>query len=339
MANRILTEGGDGILKEDGSGSIATGVVVVAFAEAGASTCTAGATTPGIDTSAANYLLVFLATATGAAVPSFTDSKGNVYAQLDQFNSSEQRITAYGSIPSSVGAAHTIALPAAGAVCGSIQFLALSVTPKFIVDGLNHSAANTTFLRPGPVTPSKDYAWVLAIAANADVGGSFTIEAPYTIIQQQPCVSGAHYGMCMAWQSQYLREVTNPGFGFTGGSNATTMILAFLDGDAGGVRVTQSVVEAVGSGTSAEMVSQFIVEVLSPSTSPVRYSQFEAEVLTKREGVFYTQMVVEVLSGPPPEKNPPKGNQGGHHGSPHGKKVFNTSSWMPWAEVNFFGSN
>jgi len=272
QGSKLLKEDGAALLQEDSTYlllDIPT-FALVAFSQGSASTCAVGASTTAVDTTGATALFVAIANSINVSVPTFIDSKGNVYTQVDTYTVAENRLTIFHCTPTpaKLGTGHIITVPVNGSACPSVHFLAFKADQNFVFGPKSHAYVNGASLSPGTITPTKANSMVLAIACNANVGGTFAIDSSFTIIQELSCGSGQHYGMCSAWKTQTAIATESPLFTFTGGSNSTAFIMSFGENAPTGADVSALPLLVLGSGPAPIAVSAAPLLVLNIMPPP-----------------------------------------------------------------------
>lgn len=137
-------------------------------------------TTGTIDTTGAT-LLVAVATGTGSADPTISDSKSNSWTELtDETVPGGESVRLFYSIPSSVGAGHTVTVDDSGHR-PSVVFYSFSgthATTPFDQESAGGNNFGST-VQPGSVTPSEDNC-VIVQGVAFNVNGTFSINGSYT---------------------------------------------------------------------------------------------------------------------------------------------------------------
>jgi hypothetical protein len=78
------------------------------------------------------------------------------------------------------------------------------------------SAASSTTIAPGSVTPSVNGEVIVAFAVASNASTGYTVTASMTISDQLPLDSGQYYGGCMAYLVQTTAGAVNPTFTASG---------------------------------------------------------------------------------------------------------------------------
>lgn len=207
---------------------------LIASTQKGSTDGGATAVTPAIDTTGADLLIALVATwhfASGVAV---SDSKGNIWTPVvNQTQGLEVRVSMFRCRPTVVGSGHTLTFTPVEPVFPTVHFLAFSCAGVAKpTDQTSGAGANAGSLAAGSITPSDDDALVIAAAANANVGGGFSIDGGFTIAEQTSCAGGQHYGLGTAYLIQTAPAAANPSWTFSGAANASAVIASLLDGGA-----------------------------------------------------------------------------------------------------------
>jgi hypothetical protein len=203
--------------------------------------------------------------------------------------------------------------------------------PQFVVTG-----ANSSVIQFIGVTPDRPDSLVVFGGSAENNWVPSGVSSPFTVDQGIAGLGAIAYGTFLGHVIQTSPVGAEPLVTMTGTGNINGIEFALLDA-LGEMRVSQDVVEVAWPGDTAGRVSQDVVEVAHDGATVGRLSQDVIETAFWTLGARVSQDCVEVAYSIL-DKVPPKGNNG-HHGSPQGKKTFNTSNWIPWCEVNFFGGN
>lgn len=204
---------------------------------AAASTNDNSATTSGVDTTGANFLIIASADFVTRATES--DSKGNTYTDLTAQNVSGSRGTQlhYSENPT-VGSAHT----ATASATTSYPAVALGAFSGWATSSSFDQQNGATFtgsdnnISTGSVTPSEANEVVIAAVTHSSSGA--TIPSGYTQIGQASA-SANSVGLALAYQIQTTATATNPNWVIdTNSSNLAAVIATFKAAAAGGARAT-----------------------------------------------------------------------------------------------------
>lgn len=203
---------------------------------AAASTNDNSATTSGVDTTGANFLIIAHADFSTRATES--DSKGNTYTDLTAQNVSGSRGTQlhYCENPT-VGSAHT-ATASATTSYPAVAFGAFSgVATSSSFDqqnGATFVGAGNSDISTGSVTPSEANEVVITAVTHSSTGA--TIPSGYTQIGQVAASANA-VGLALAYQIQTTATATNPNWVIdTNSNNLAAVIATFKQAGAGGTR-------------------------------------------------------------------------------------------------------
>lgn len=166
------------------------------------------ATTASMDTTGADFLVVFIATDGSFTV---SDSKSNTwsYATVGSFG----RI-AY-CRPTSVGTGHTFSTPVSYSYVFAAAFSGSATSPfdaESSGGGTNQFAANGVSFsgEPGSVTPAEtDELFITGIALGYDAG-SAAIDDGFTVLQSQAGVPSNAYGGALAYKIKTDSTAENP---------------------------------------------------------------------------------------------------------------------------------
>lgn len=188
-----------------------------------------GGTAAGINTTGASIIVIslcyYFARVSG---PTVTDSNGNTYTALTEYNNSTasaQRL--YYCASPVVGSGHTFTVSGSGIFCSFYvsAFSGTAASPFDVENGAGTSSFSSS-LQPGSVTPS---------AANSLIVSGLTIEGTpilaidsgFSITDQSPYLPGMTYGGALAYLIQGAASPVNPTWSITGGANATASIAVF----------------------------------------------------------------------------------------------------------------
>lgn len=158
------------------------------------------ATTSAVDTTGANLIVIEVNWFSGSAT--ISDSKGNTWTALTQFQGSLSRYTTrlYYCINPTVGTGHTFTAAATIVVVNVAVFSKTGSAPAFDVqNGLNYTSANTTTIQPGSLTPAGNNELFILGACFNDIGTTAlpaTADSSFNSTDQSKQGSNLLYGAC-----------------------------------------------------------------------------------------------------------------------------------------------
>lgn len=178
-----------------------------------------GATTSGVDTSTATFLVAVAAYASIVTGFSFGDNKSNSFTALTEYSGGALgRVRVYYCANATVGSGHTVTLGGTN-LFGSVCFAAFSgvklSSPFDAENGAGSLAVSTQ--QAGSVSPAEGGELLIAGLAFSPAG-TITTDESYTVVEQQD--AGDDIGSALAWAIK--NESTNPTF--TKGGTAGQMI-------------------------------------------------------------------------------------------------------------------
>jgi len=241
-----------------------------------------GGTTPAINTTGANLLVVsFGWYSGGGATVTISDNKGNTWFPLTTRNNGTTGHRIYYAKNAIVGTGHTFtaALSTSGWPTAFVYAVANGhVTLPFDVEN-GATGGNSGPLSPGSITPSANGAFIVAGLQHGNgTTASVTVSAPFSSNLTLKTGGAAAYTI------QSTAAAINPSWGFSGGNQGSALnIASFLEGLAPTeTRNTQEVVELLSLNlASPERISQVAIELLSLNqSSPERISQYVVEILS-----------------------------------------------------------
>ena len=192
-------------------------------------------TTPGIDTTGADLLIVSVSQYVGFSVGTLTDSKSNSWSGLTaQVGSSNIYTRLYYSIPTSVGSSHTFSFNNGGALAGAIDVQAWSgadPTPFDVENGAKGSGI--TSKQPGSITPNNANSLIIS-ALGTDGGTGYSVNSSLTISDFDDYSGGNNEGQALAWFVQGAAAAINPTWSWSGSSTETAAVIAAFKPLAGG---------------------------------------------------------------------------------------------------------
>jgi hypothetical protein len=171
-------------------------------------------TTPALDTSGANLLVVVVGLNADVAA-TMADSKSNSWSiavqQTGGFAASREII--FYSTPTVVGTGHTFTITVVSSA-PAIEILAFSgAAASSPLDQINSASGNfVSTIQPGSVTPTADAQVVVAGATMGDFSPNSTlsINGGFTISDQISAAGGAHTGGGAAYLIQTTAAAANP---------------------------------------------------------------------------------------------------------------------------------
>jgi len=188
------------------------------------------ATTAPVNTSGASLLVLALASYQGVALPTISDSKGNVWISLTTYElAGDTRSKFYYVRNPIVGSGHTFTA-ALGSSFPAIAVLAwsdIAQTPPFDVEN-GGSATAAVSLATGSVTPKDNNVLVVAaVCSQATNGDNVAIDNGFVITNTIAGVGGQCYGVSLAYRKQRTAAAVNPIWSWTSSSNAAVSIATF----------------------------------------------------------------------------------------------------------------
>ncbi len=169
---------------------------------------------PGIDTSGANLLVVVVSYLT-ASPPTLSDSKSNSWGSpiLTEVGASGGSAAMYYCKNPNIGTAHTFTLT--GGADNSACFAAFD--GRDTTSPLDQSSgANLGSVQPGSITPSTDNQLVVAVSGGG-IGTTGTVDSGMTVTDFNPFVGGTGYHSVLAYIIQSTAGAINPTFADAGG--------------------------------------------------------------------------------------------------------------------------
>lgn len=196
------------------------------------------ATTPAINTTGANFIVLACGWVTGAMTP--TDSKGNTYTALTEYSLSSNLQLFYCHNPI-VGPSHTFTLTNGSAVFPVIAAQAFSGVGSFDVQNGGTGGPSTQPVPAGPLTPSSDGELLISAEVSAN-SATATVDSGFTRTDFVANV-GHGLGIAMAYLVQEAAATVNPTWTGQGVAIEVATVAAFAPSPA--VTLTLS------SGTAA----------------------------------------------------------------------------------------
>ncbi len=178
---------------------------------------TGSGTSPAIDTTGANLIVISVTDDTGTNTGTPTDSKSNTWTHLTFNTNGGVSTQLWYSLNPTVGSGHTFA-SANNNLFGSITVAAFSgaaaSSPFDVENGSNTASASS--LQTGSVTPSQDNSLVIYSTGDAWTG---TLTANIgTVTDFGGLIGGNSFANGMAYQIQTTATAVNPTFSWTGGA-------------------------------------------------------------------------------------------------------------------------
>jgi hypothetical protein len=202
-------------------------ISLVAHAVAGSSDNN-DVTTPGINTTGANFLVIAVGSFATGAVPIVSDSKSNSWTQLTNYQSGNIRITMFWSSPTTVGAAHTFTANGTS-IFPSICVAAFSgaTASPFDTQTGNNGGSSITSIQPGSLTPAGSNELIITALGQELSAGTFSVDSGFTITDQIGWSSGNYFGTGLAYLVQGSAAAENPTWSWPSSANAASAIAAF----------------------------------------------------------------------------------------------------------------
>lgn len=168
-------------------------------------TLTQNATTSAIDTTGATFLILAMASYTGAGAPTVTDSKSNSWTALTARTIGGSRMQLFYSFPSSVGSGHTFS----ESVNNYTGFAVAAFSGVTTYDAENGAGVNSTATpQTGSITPASAGLLVAALSLVSGESAS-SIDNSFTITDS--IVGGVDFGLALAYKIGHTGAV-NPAF-------------------------------------------------------------------------------------------------------------------------------
>jgi hypothetical protein len=195
-----------------------------------------GGTTPGINTTTADLIVVLVAHYTAGPSASFSDSQGNNWTLMETTGvTGNMTIELYYADKGSSGglqtnSSHTFSVSGTG-IYASIMVDCFSGSQPS--SGDQHNSANTgagtvTSVQPGSITPSLNNE--LVVFAWADGGTSQVGDGAYTTDETNNFTGGNNYGGGISYAPQTTATATNPTASWTTAAAGAAAIASFKAG-------------------------------------------------------------------------------------------------------------
>lgn len=197
-------------------------ISLIAHVATGA-TGVSGVTTSAIDTTGANFIVVWQDSDGPSAA--ITDSKGNTWSRLAAVAATDPSLCFINyCFNPTVGTGHTFT---AGSSYPSLFVAAFSGVSSVRTSGSNGQLGGASNIINASITPNIGEVLVTTLG-NFVLGGTYTINQSFAIIDQLPAVSVQHYGGALATLMAVSTTALNPTWTFSGTSStgATAYIIA-----------------------------------------------------------------------------------------------------------------
>jgi hypothetical protein len=189
-------------------------------------------TTTAIDTTGANAIILAIS-AGGGTGSTPTDSKGNTYVGLTQYQNGSFVQIWYCQNPT-VGSGHTFTENAGGGSFPAIAVMAWSdMSVSSLYDGQENGAGGTSGAT-GSITPTVDNCLIVSALTMQDTVDSFAINNGFTVQEHIPLIGGVSYGIGLAtleqgaaaaisatWTAGAMRGAAIASFRTTGGGGGS----------------------------------------------------------------------------------------------------------------------
>jgi len=195
-----------------------------------------GVTTGAINTTGADLLVAVISDYSAGGGVSFSDSKGNTWALLTQYNDGvAARVQiAYVKSPS-VGSGHTFTATNAftfPSVCVA-AFSGSDLSAPF--DQQNGASnSSTTSQQPGSVTPSANNELLIAGVSFNGAFSGLSVNSSFTSLDSAAYAGGACLGSALGYKIQTSAGAENPTWSWTGTAGAAADIATFKAVSGGG---------------------------------------------------------------------------------------------------------
>lgn len=183
------------------------------------------ATTPAIDTTGADLLVVVTAYLNGST-GTISDSKSNTWNDITLSSISFTTLKMSYCVPSSVGASHTFTVTGTNTFA-AISVMAFSGVNSTPLDQQNaNSATSATSATTGSITPSVNNSLLIA-GIGIEATYSALSMSGYTVGTPVSYSSGNHFGGAMAYKIQGTAAADNPTWSWTSLATVATKIANF----------------------------------------------------------------------------------------------------------------
>ena len=229
-----------------------TGPALVAHGGAAGS---AGATTPGVNTTGATLLVCALTSYIGGTSDGLTDSLGNTWIPLTSYvQPSKARCTLYYCSPGSkVGAGHTFTSAAQFCTIEIAAFSGVDAAAPF-VSGSDQGAVGAFPIQTGSITATAGDLVVSALGA--EQGTAYAVDSGLSITDSFDYTPGTYFGGALAYLVATATGAINPSWSATGDSGGPVAIACF--------KATSGVTPPPSGGDEVYTVPSKLVAVYIP---------------------------------------------------------------------------
>lgn len=187
-------------------------------------------TTSEIDTTGSDFLVVFISWYVfDMGTPTFTDSKGNMWNALNQYQSTNNfwATRLYWSVPTSVGTGHTITGGGEAGTFTALGFLRCSgvkqVSPLDQQTGNNAVGADTN-VQTGSITPTENNQLFVTVVSNS--GSNNQPDSSFFLVDNID-YAAPPVGAGLAFKIQTTGGAENVTWSWTGSANRTAAMATF----------------------------------------------------------------------------------------------------------------
>jgi parallel beta-helix repeat protein len=169
---------------------------------ASSSNGTADAVSVAVNSATADFAACAVASDLGAAIPTFTDSKGNSWTLIQTTTATYGRLQLYFSRLTTTGSGHTFTAATGGAASfPAFQCVLFSGSVASPLDKSNGSTVtSTTSMQPGSMTAARaEELFVQSMQVEVTSVGSVSVSDSYTVYQR-PVTSYA-FGIALGWRT------------------------------------------------------------------------------------------------------------------------------------------
>lgn len=184
-----------------------------------------GGTTPAIDTTGADLIVLGIVSSAGFAAP--TDNKGNTWTPRTSQSSSQQRVQLYYCHNPTVGAGHTFTSTGSFEGIYVEAFSGSAASPYDQESGATSGAGGLHTIQPGSITPAEDNELFVVMCGNESaIGFTQTIDQSFTITDQFN-LSSPTWGAGMAYLIQGSAAARNPTWTQSGSGTICIVMATF----------------------------------------------------------------------------------------------------------------
>lgn len=203
------------------------------------STNNTSVTTPAIDTTGANLLVLCLHRYQGASENTISDSKGNTWTGLTLSTRSDAKCRIFYCANPTVGSSHTFSASSVSNTSPAITVSAWSgahaSAPYASIENQGNAAAASSTLQPGSVTASAAPALLITTITSATYGPTNPTISGWTKTNLVSFNAGTNMAGCMAYLVQDPASAINPTWANLDTSlGKAASIAAFVPAAAGG---------------------------------------------------------------------------------------------------------